>query len=108
MAGLVRILLNLSIVRNTGLRLQVRPYCTLGPVAKAITASALLVSDEMVMRIVITGQGAGLTWTDSLEHPVAAIKDQSIALLFGNERFGRPLEGSRGEKRKNSGQNPSA
>ena len=41
-------------------RLQVRPCCPQGLVAKAVTASTLLARDEKVMRIVIPSLGAGL------------------------------------------------
>lgn len=41
-------------------RLQVRPCCAQGLVAKAVAASTLPVREDRVMRIVILSQGAGL------------------------------------------------
>lgn len=67
-----------------------RPYCAPGPVAKAVAASTLLVSDEVVMRIVIPSQSAGLTQPPDTK---------SLPLSLEKRALGRPLEESREGRR---------
>lgn len=59
----------------------------------------MLVSDEMVIRLVIPSQGCRYN-TDSLEDPVTAPKVQIIALLFGNESSGQAFRRIKGRKEK--------